>query len=193
MILDNKEFPYIFIIEVKKLNSTEFNFLLGFADDYIISRMSNKIPEMKRNAMLIANVLRKYLIKKYFDISFDGQQIKFNECGKPYLFNDLVYFNVSYSEKYVVCAISDKNVGIDIQKIEKFNRKKVEYVFESEIANMIENSENPDLEYTKQWTKLESFLKYKGTGFVGYKKGIDENLKQSYFYKDDYVVSLHWD
>lgn len=193
MILDNEEFPQIFVIEAKKLNSLEFNFLLSFADDYIAKRMSNNIPEQKRNAMLIANVLRKYLVKKYFQIPLGEQKIEFNDFGKPYLSNGIVYFNVSYSNKYVVCAIGDTNVGIDIQKIEKFNKNNAEYIFEKDIVNLIESSENPDLEYTKQWAKLESFLKYKGTGFVNYNKKIDEKIKQKYFYIKNYVISLHWD
>lgn len=40
--------------------------------------------------------------------------VYYNEYGKPYLDNGL-YFNISHSKNVIVCVISDREVGIDIE------------------------------------------------------------------------------
>lgn len=193
MILDRNNFPQLFIIEAKNLTLSEFEFLLNFSDNYIKKRLKNNMPRERKIKILIANILRKYLIKKYFSIPFNEQKIKFNQYGKPYLSNKDVFFNVSYSDKYIVCGISNKNIGVDIQKIEDFNQNIANYVFEDKLVELIKNSDNINLEYIKQWTKLESFLKYRGTGFINYKKGLDETIKHRFIYIGTHVISVHWD
>lgn len=193
MILDKNNFPKLFIIKVKNLTLAEFKFLLNFSDSYIKNRLNANMPEERKVIILVANIFRKYLIEKYFSIPFDKQEIKFNQYGKPYLSNKDVFFNVSYSGKYIVCGISNKNIGVDIQKIENYNQNIANYIFEDKIVDLIQNSDNINLEYIKQWAKLESFLKYKGTGFVNYKKGLDETIKHKFIYIGSYVISVHWD
>lgn len=74
---------------------------------------------VKQNAdnILIGEILAKTVIKNTFGIDIAKQNFTYTEHGKPYLpdYSD-VHFNISHSEKYVVCAVSDKPVGVDIQK-----------------------------------------------------------------------------
>ncbi len=43
-----------------------------------------------------------------------------NEHGKPYLKTDVpLFFNISHSGELVVCAFSDTEVGVDVEKIGK--------------------------------------------------------------------------
>lgn len=45
-----------------------------------------------------------------------------NDYGKPY-FKDFekINFNISHSGEYVVCCFSDKEIGVDIEKIRNHN------------------------------------------------------------------------
>ena len=75
-----------------------------------------------------------------------------DEKGKPYLDKD--YISISHSGEYVVVAISDFNIGVDIQKIEY--REKVVSLFSEEVTD--------EKMFTRLWTLKESYGKYLGIG-----------------------------
>jgi 4'-phosphopantetheinyl transferase len=43
-------------------------------------------------------------------------KIKLNKFGKPMLENQEIHFNISHSGGYVVCAVSDSPIGVDIEQ-----------------------------------------------------------------------------
>lgn len=109
--------------------------------------------------------------------------IVFNEYNKPYLENNSIYFNISHSGNMVVCAFSDLEIGVDIEKIKSFNKVK-NLVFTKE---EIEYLNNDNLLYTKLWTIKESFIKYLGIPYDLKKVNIDLiNNKINYLNKELY-------
>ncbi len=65
---------------------------------------------------MFGELLVKYGIKKRFNIN----QVDFNvtEYGKPYVSKYTnIHFNISHSGDWVVCAINDEIIGIDIEQI----------------------------------------------------------------------------
>lgn len=84
-------------------------------------------------------------------------QIERNEYGKPYFSNrELPCFNISHSGDYIACALSESEIGIDIQKIRGIPDGVIErYLHCDRIDNIRQIIE---------WTKFESFGKMRGTG-----------------------------
>ena len=87
--------------------------------------------------------------------------------GKAYITNcEDIYFNLSHSEKLVACAISDREVGVDVE----YNDPEIDlniakhYFFNTEYEGIM-NSENPSDEFFKYWVLKESYMKYTGLGF----------------------------
>jgi phosphopantetheinyl transferase len=59
-----------------------------------------------------------YLIEKY--ITKDSSEIQRGEHGKPFLVgNTSVKFNLSHGGNYAVLAIADREVGVDIENLER--------------------------------------------------------------------------
>lgn len=93
------------------------------------------------------------------------------EHGKPYfpLHKDF-HFNLSHSGHYVVCAVGDEPIGVDIQKIDaKKGRRVADRFFvteEKEILNQASEAEFERL-FCRFWAAKESYLKYLGTGLQG--------------------------
>ena len=87
---------------------------------------------------------------------------------KPSLICDRdLYFNISHSDDFVVVAVSDKEVGCDIQEIRPYNPKvAVRHYCENE-TRLIENSENKDGVFIRLWALKESILKFTGKGISG--------------------------
>ena len=116
----------------------------------------------------------------------------YDKYGKPsFKDEEDIFFNISHSGNYCVCAFSDKPVGVDIQMIrplkqniaEKyFNNKDVEYVYENE-KEIVDRT-------IRVWCAKESFSKLTGKGFsqifgsfymMKRRKKLSQNLKNSSF------------
>ena len=94
-------------------------------------------------------------------------RLDYGPNGKPYLADfPNVYFNLSHSESHVLCAVSDGEVGCDVQKIAAADLRITDRFFAPEecktIAAAPEESKN-ELFY-RFWTLKESFIKNIGRG-----------------------------
>ena len=92
-----------------------------------------------------------------------------NEHGKPYLTETPeIYVNWYNSRDYVICAFSDQEVGIDLQKMDREPKenliRKALTEEEQEFYRSVPKPERQKLFY-QYWSVKESFLKALGTGF----------------------------
>lgn len=112
-----------------------------------------------------ARVLLGYMLKINYGIySFS---YSYGENGKPYLDNKQIYFNISHSGNYVLCCLSESEVGCDIEKIKDYNPKVAKRFFTKKEADLLENEDTEDIYFAKLWTLKESILKKEGTGIGG--------------------------
>ena len=91
---------------------------------------------------------------------------KTGKYGKAYISNfENIYFNLSHSGKMVLCAISDMEVGADIEYIDPAIDLNIarNYFYNSEYENIMK-AENPPDEFFKYWVLKESYMKYTGLG-----------------------------
>ena len=99
----------------------------------------------------------------------DNQNIRlsYGKYGKPYLtdYPDL-FFNLSHSGNRVMCAVSDREVGCDVQQIKTYDRKLAERFFCPEECQHIAaaGAEERDVLFFRYWTLKESFIKNLGRG-----------------------------
>ena len=92
-----------------------------------------------------------------------GRELVLGEHGKPYLSSGEVFFNLSHSSKYAVCAICDKEIGCDVQAISPSLPHAVLKLHPSEIAS-IERSASPVRDFFRIWAFKESYMKCTGKG-----------------------------
>ncbi len=94
--------------------------------------------------------------------------------GKPSA-NVPLYFNVSHSGQYVLCAVSDKPLGVDIEQVKPFRAGLVgRYFTEEEAAYIWGGDPLPAAEsvcdpgicerFYRVWTAKEAYVKMTGTG-----------------------------
>lgn len=119
----------------------------------------------KKRCILSEVLLNKAL--KYFNI--DNYELVYNEYNKPYIKDSNIYFNISHSGNYVVVVVSDVEVGIDIQKIDKLKidvaKRCFHYNEYQKIINEQGIKKQIDLFYT-YWTKKEAYTKTLGKGLA---------------------------
>jgi 4'-phosphopantetheinyl transferase len=91
------------------------------------------------------------------------QSMKTTPYGKPYFDNENFGFNMSHSEAYVVCVISDdekKNLGIDIEKISPIKISSFDSILSSREKKEIDGIEK----FYRCWTRKEAIIKADGKG-----------------------------
>jgi len=93
-------------------------------------------------------------------------EIEKGEYGKPYLKTGECCFSLSHSEQAVLCALSDKELGADIQIIRPMNDSLMERYYTSEERDYVRSCDDPDLAYTGIWARKESYIKASGLGLT---------------------------
>lgn len=136
------------------------------------------------------------LINKFLN----GAKISTNEFGKPVADNGKK-FNISHSGQYVLFALSENEVGCDIQKVGYVRATEMaKIIFCDEEIKLLNNSPDKLKTFFDLWTKKESFLKCIGSGFHRSGKSVDtsgntfEENGQKYYFKtfcfSDYVITV---
>ena len=160
--------PGIYLVKVDSpIDENTFQYMLKFVQSEKQERILKQKIKQNADNMLVSEILAKVVIKKIFGIDIAKQEFNYTEYGKPYLpdYPD-VHFNISHSGEYVACAVSDKPIGIDIQKISEYNSDVAKRVCNGNELAQIEKSSDKAYEFTKLWTQKEAVLKMYGTGIA---------------------------
>ncbi|MCR5082676.1 MAG: 4'-phosphopantetheinyl transferase superfamily protein [Parasporobacterium sp.] len=157
---------------------------LDALDEELLNRIVNILPNDRRLKTLkykyvldrklsaVSYMLLKYGLKNNFGISnFD---ITVSKTGKPFLKDCKdVFFSISHCKKGCVCAIGDKNLGVDIQDIQCADGDLMNIAFSRREIIKVNESSDKNLEFTKIWTMKESLVKMTGEGITDKLNKID--------------------
>lgn len=112
--------------------------------------------------------------------SLSNEKLLKNEYGKPYYENINIRFNKSNTLDLSVLIIDNKECGIDIERIRKYDEVMAKRILSREEYDFV-NRNNKDFTFTLIWTLKESYLKCIGTG-------LNLNLKDISFVKDNKIL-----
>ena len=133
-----------------------------------------------------------YLIKKYLP----NEDIKETKTGKPY-FENGPFFNISHSGEYVVLVIhKTRDVGVDIERINKNKLDAIKYVLSDKEKGVIDTNT-----LFLMWSNKESLIKCLSTGIQDIKivsglplEGIRSINNEDFYTKsqiyDNYSLSI---
>ena len=150
-------------------------------------------PKDKRDREHIAGIeLCRGMIKKHFGTEFDS--FIYNDNGKPLVDKEGIFFNTSHSKGRVVCAISDKPVGVDIEKLTEKSSEEIEnfakrYFVENEIL-ALELENYSSVAFYEIWTKKEAYSKMLGSALSRNFKIDTTSLPIVTYVNDGYVWSI---
>ena len=158
----------LYILEISKnLEKYDFNRLL----DALTVEKQEKINRfhMFEDAQrsLIGDILARYAVCKRTGVKNKDIVIRANEYGKPILLEpNGIHFNISHSKKWVVCAIDNNPVGIDVETINQIDFDIAKRFFsKGEYNAILSQSEEMRLKYFYMiWTLKESYTKALGKG-----------------------------
>ena len=166
-----------------------------------------RFPKDKRLSLAAEVLLRKALLLN----GISEFTMEVDQNGKPYLAEcGSIKFNLSHSEERVMCALSVKEVGCDLEWMKEPNYKMTEYFLAKEeitILNDIKTDEEKKEMFYRFWTLKESFMKAVGLGvriplkefwfsFEGDSTIVHQNIDRKTYYlkefdfKDGYRYAL---
>ena len=154
--------------------------------------------ENTKKRSILGEILFIKLLNKN-NINYNDIEIILNENGKPYIKNSNIYYNISHSENYVICAISNHPIGIDIEKIRLINLSTINQYTTSLEKDYISNDSTRALEI---YTTKEAYIKCIGSNILHIKEvHLNPHLKKllnnnNYTFKTnyntikDYIISI---
>ena len=120
------------------------------------------------------------------ELHFDDHSFVFplwdvHEHGKPFLTNyDSIEFNISHCRETIVTAISANPVGVDVEGRRKFSDTLLQRAFSDEEQALVRNSDEPELEFARIWTRKEAYFKLTGTGILlDHLKSVEEEAQDA--------------
>ena len=166
--LDDYEltFDYIFKIDIQECyeHIADIYQLILPIDEVAKAARFKKIEDFKR--FLCARYSLRIILSAFLNIKSSEIVFKFGIYNKPYL--DGIDFNLSHCGDFVVIAVSETPVGIDIELIkDNFNFMSIlPFSFTKSEITKIENDSNPCKLFYWLWTRKEALLKATGEGII---------------------------
>lgn len=159
----------VYAIKINKnLSTSDFNRLMSFLPKEKRDKIRKFLKYEDSLRSLLGDILVRNILSSKLKISNEKLVFSKNEYGKPYLKNsDEIYFNISHSGEWVVCAFDDSDIGIDIEKIYPIDYDGIAKSFFSpkECKDLYAKLESERLSYFYDlWTLKESYIKSDGRG-----------------------------
>ena len=129
---------------------------------------SDKYSHITNETILKQQIAKDKLLKFIMQEEGIVSAIEKDKNGKPYFVNSNIMFNITHSDNFVLIAVSDEEVGIDIQKIERIDELKLDKlsrrIYNDNDYNYFNVDEN--VTFIQIWTIKEAFLKCIGIGLI---------------------------
>lgn len=162
----------ISIVKISDLSEDEIKKISRF----ISERKRNKIKKFHKKEDKLRGIFSELLIRKMIikELKIKNKDIIFevDKYGKPFLKDrEDIYINTSHSGEYVIGAVDNKPIGVDVEMIKKmevngiieklFTPREQDYILDN--GKLITSSECIERFY-EIWTLKESFVKCIGRG-----------------------------
>jgi len=128
-----------------------------------------KDPRAKKQSILGELLLMKGL-QEFYNLDYSKLNFTINRTGKPEILENPIYYNISHSHEYCICAFSEHEIGVDIEQIRPLNQKTVSFFATSkEEQYVFQDNVNSNKRGFEIFTLKEAYFKMYGTGIVDLK------------------------
>ncbi|WP_349409524.1 4'-phosphopantetheinyl transferase family protein [Pseudalkalibacillus sp. SCS-8] len=161
--------PGVYAVKIpNKLEEKQFSALLSFVDKDKNKRINKFMNRKDKIRSLIGDTLIRCLISKHLNIPNKAINFEVNEYGKPSLkaWNQF-HFNISHSGDWVVAAIDNKPIGIDVETMGSIEYIEIAKSFFSQKEYqwlLSQDDKRRKKCFYKLWTSKESYIKLMGKG-----------------------------
>lgn len=157
--------------------------------------------EDDKKRSVAGEMLARKAVAEWCGVSAESIVFDKTETGKPYAKGLPVEFNISHSGDMVVCAVDDKPVGIDIEKIRPIDQTIAKRICTDEELVYLFNHTPTEQDFTyttdqniltrffELWTAKEAYGKCLGVGIRDIRKQVP--VLETLNLHGNYVVSIY--
>jgi len=163
----NKDSSTTILIIKSNLDHNQFNTLMALISSEKQDRIRRyRLISDAHNSLIGDVVVRAELCKA---TGLQNNQLRFstNKYGKPFLINaNEIHYNISHSDKFVVCAFSSDPIGVDVESVKPIDTAIADRFFSLDEIDYIGDSAcgSENERFYKIWTMKESYIKWNGMG-----------------------------
>lgn len=146
------------------LSPTEQQLLLRRLDAETRDRVNRSTNASVRRQRLLASALARELCARRLGVRSDGLRVTIAPGGKPFLPDyPALHFNLSHTSGGVLCGVSDRPVGVDIERERPFPERVARHCFSP--AELALTGDDPACRL-RLWTRKEAAAKWRGDGLA---------------------------
>ena len=191
-----------FIYNVENLSDAEYEKWFSLMTKGKQERVSRYKEAIRRKCSVAGEMLVKEYIGKSLNISPEVLVILTDKNGKPYIENCPIHFNISHCENILAYAFSDKEIGIDIEKIKPIPISVLNRFFSTEEQEFVlgkVSNESESEDYNKPqilenfytiYTLKEAICKKSGIGIKGLKTAEALPFIDCSFKENNFIISI---
>ena len=158
----------IYAVKILSMRNEEINYINSLIGSHKRCKIEKFVNTKDKIRALIGEIIIRTEIIESLFIRNEDITIRENQYGKPYLIKSPEFnFNISHSGDFVVCAIDNKPIGIDIEEVKTIEYKAIaknlfsviefNYIIEKDISMQLSK-------FYEVWTLKESYIKFCGQG-----------------------------
>ncbi len=156
-------------INISSCNDEDtLNLLKTLISDERKAKMERFVFKKDSIRCLLGEIIARYAVSKHLNCKNSEISFKIDSYNKPCLDkpNESVFFNISHSGDWVVCVISNKPCGIDIESIKDSDFGIAKRFFtQDEYESLMKQPADYRTKYFFMlWTLKESYIKTDGRG-----------------------------
>ena len=179
------------ICNINKYNGIDFK---NFVNEINVVKRDRlcKMNDEAYKQSIIGEILLAKLLKEE-NIDYRNIIVNYNENGKPYISNYPIYYNISHHKDYVICAINNGPIGVDILRMDDIDKNKAKTFCTEDEYNYIKNKK----QFYQIFTLKEAYLKLFGKKIndiknlnIIYENKIKLTVINKSFTNNNYMISI---
>ena len=152
---------HIYYAKIRENYHIDIEIFPDIIKDYLLRKKNQKA--------LYSSIFSWYcldlIVKKHYHKNLKDLDFYFTKLGKPMV--RLFYFNISHSADFCVVAISNKKIGIDVEKVREIDN--IENIVNKLFWCLPLNNKDLLMNFFIGFTQYEALIKYNGKT-IGYPK-----------------------
>ena len=146
--------------------------------------------ETDKKACIVAWLLLQKGLREQYGLC-GSLDVRVGEHGKPYLrYSPEIHFNISHCRNGVACAISEMEIGIDIQDVRPYDARIARRVCTDAELESLAACEYPERLFCRLWTQKESYAKANGMSLMSVFKTTLPQERIIHWCKGEYFMAL---
>ena len=155
---------HIFVTEIPEISNETFQRLLPKVSLERQSKIARIKQYTQKCESLMAEILCRVVLVQNFGMEEKDIIIKKTAQGKPFLSDSGLFISLSHTDGMVAVAVSDCEVGVDIERTKLVDLKIAKRFFTDSEQDYVFESDDATDRFFEIWTKKEAYIKKIGKG-----------------------------